>query len=93
MSMDKIEFSIATMKEYGIVDSGDSLTMGIGAMTDERMADFFAKMVDVGVLPADLDYTQAYMLDYANSGASLEVKSALGPVMADGGPALRPLPP
>ena len=78
MSMDKIEFSIATMKEYGIVDSGDSLTMGIGAMTDERMADFFTKMVDVGVLPADLDYTQAYTLDYANSGVSLEVKSALG---------------
>jgi NitT/TauT family transport system substrate-binding protein len=78
MGMDKIEFSIATMKEYGIVDSGDSLTMGIGAMTDERMADFFAKMVDVGVLPADLDYKQAYTLDFANSGASLEVKSALG---------------
>lgn len=78
MGMDKIEFSIATMKEYGIVDSGDSLTMGIGAMTDERMADFFAKMVDVGVLPADLDYKQSYILDYANSGASLEVKSALG---------------
>jgi NitT/TauT family transport system substrate-binding protein len=78
MSMDKIEFSIATMKKYGIVDSGDTLTMGIGAMTDERMADFFAKMVDVGVLPADLDYTTAYMLDYANSGVSLEVKSALG---------------
>jgi len=78
MSMDKIEFSIAAMKEYGIVDSGDALTMGIGAMTDERMADFFAKMVDVDVLPADLDYTEAYMLDYANSGVALEVKSALG---------------
>jgi NitT/TauT family transport system substrate-binding protein len=78
MSMDKIDFSIATMKKYGIVDSGDSLTMGIGAMTDERMEDFFTKMVDVGVLPADLDFRQAYMLDYANSGVSLEVKSALG---------------
>jgi NitT/TauT family transport system substrate-binding protein len=78
MSLEKIEFSIATMKEYGIVDSGDSLTMGIGAMTDERMTDFFTKMVDVGVLPADLDYKQAYTLDFANSGVSLEVKSALG---------------
>lgn len=78
MSMDKIDFSIATMKEYGIVDSGDALTMGIGAMTDERMADFFEKMVAVGALPADLDYTQAYTLDYANSGVALEVKSELG---------------
>lgn len=78
MSMDKIEFSIATMKEYGIVDSGDALTMGIGAMTDERMADFFTKMVDVGVLPEDLDYEAAYTLDYANSGVALDVKSELG---------------
>jgi len=78
MSDDKLAFSIETMKQYGIVDSGDALTMGIGAMTDERMADFFAKMVDVGVLPADLDYTAAYTLDYANSGVALEVKSALG---------------
>lgn len=78
MSDDKLAFSIETMKQYGIVDSGDSLTMGIGAMTDERMADFFTKMVDVGVLPADLDYTQAYTLDFANSGVALEVKSALG---------------
>lgn len=78
MSSDKLAFSIETMKKYGIVDSGDTLTMGIGAMTDERFADFFTKMVDVGVLPADLDYKQAYTLDYANSGVALEVKSALG---------------
>jgi NitT/TauT family transport system substrate-binding protein len=78
MSDDKLAFSIETMKQYGIVDSGDALTMGIGAMTDARMEDFFTKMVDVGVLPADLDYKQAYTLDYANSGASLEVKAALG---------------
>ncbi|MGI1662493.1 ABC transporter substrate-binding protein [Palleronia sp. KMU-117] len=78
MSDDKLAFSIETMKQYGIVDSGDALTMGIGAMTDARMEDFFTKMVDVGVLPADLDYKQAYTLDFANSGASLEVKAALG---------------
>jgi NitT/TauT family transport system substrate-binding protein len=78
MPDDKLAFSIETMKKYGIVDSGDTLTMGIGAMTDARMKDFFDKMVDVGVLPADLDYTAAYTLDYANSGVSLEVKSALG---------------
>jgi NitT/TauT family transport system substrate-binding protein len=78
MSDDKLAFSIETMKKYGIVDSGDALTMGIGAMTDERMTDFFTKMVDVGVLPADLDYKQAYMLDYANSGVALETKKALG---------------
>jgi hypothetical protein len=32
----------------------------------------------VGVLPADLDYKQAYTLEYANSGVALETKKALG---------------
>lgn len=78
MTDEQLAFSIAAMKDYGIVDSGDALTLGIGAMTAERMADFFGKMAEVGVLPADLDHTQAYTLDFANNGISLEVKKALG---------------
>jgi NitT/TauT family transport system substrate-binding protein len=78
MTDEQLAFSINAMKEFGIVDSGDALTLGIGAMTDERMKDFFDKMVAVGVLSADLDYTQAYTLEYTNNGASLEVKKALG---------------
>ncbi len=45
MTDDQIAYSIAKLKEYGIVDSGDALTMGIGAMTDAHMKDFFDKMV------------------------------------------------
>ena len=78
MTDEQLAFSIAALKEYGIVDSGDALTLGIGAMTDERMKDFFDKMVEVGVLPADLPYTEAYTLEFTNNGASLEVKAALG---------------
>ena len=40
-----IAYSIAKMKEYGIVDSGDTMKLGIGAMTDARMKSFFDKMV------------------------------------------------
>ena len=36
MTDEQIAFSIAKIKEYGIVDSGDTLTKGIGAMTDQR---------------------------------------------------------
>ena len=36
MTDEQIAFSIAKMKEYGLVDSGDTLKLGIGAMTDER---------------------------------------------------------
>jgi hypothetical protein len=36
------------MKEYGIVDSGDKLKLGIGAMTDQRWSDFYHTMVKAG---------------------------------------------
>ena len=45
ISDDQIAFSIEEMKKYGIVDSGDTLKLGIGAMTDARWKDFFDKMV------------------------------------------------
>jgi len=52
----QIAYSIAKLKEYGIVDSGDALTLGIGAMTDARMKDFFDKMVKAGIVKPDTDY-------------------------------------
>ena len=62
MTDGQIAYSIARMKEYGIVDSGDAKTLGIGAMTDARQKSFFDKMVQSGVLKADVDYTKAYTL-------------------------------
>ena len=77
MSMDQIMYSIDKMKEYGIVDSGDSLELGIGAMTDATIEDFYTKMVKAGVVEEGLDYKSAYTLDFANTGAALPVKAAL----------------
>jgi NitT/TauT family transport system substrate-binding protein len=71
---DKIAFSIKQMKDYGIVDSGDTLKLGIGAMTDERMKDFFDKMVKAGLFPANLDYKKAYTLQFVNKGLGLELR-------------------
>ena len=73
---DQIAYSIAKMKEYGIVDSGDSLTMGIGAMTGERMKSFFDKMVKAGVVKADLDYAKAFDLRFVNKGVGLALRPA-----------------
>ncbi|MEM9011673.1 MAG: ABC transporter substrate-binding protein [Pseudomonadota bacterium] len=77
MSEEQIAFSIEKMKEYGIVDSGDALELGIGAMTDAQIQDFYDKMVSAGVIEAGLDISQIYTLDFANTGAALEVKKAL----------------
>jgi NitT/TauT family transport system substrate-binding protein len=75
---DQLAYSIEKLKEYGIVDSGDTLTLGIGAMTEERMNAFYEQMVGVGVMQPGLDVASTYTLEYSNSGASLEVKAALG---------------
>ena len=77
MSDEQLAFSIEKMKEYGIVDSGDALELGIGAMTDEKIRDFYDKMVAAGVVDAGIDISQSYTLEFSNTGAALETKQAL----------------
>jgi NitT/TauT family transport system substrate-binding protein len=77
MTDEQIAFSIAAMKEYGIVDSGDALTLGIGAMTDERWKSFFEKSVSWDLYPADLPLSEMYTLQFVNKGHGLDLKKQL----------------
>ena len=70
----QIDFSIAQMKQHGIVDSGDSMKAGIGAMTDERMKSFFDKMVKAGVVDAKVDYKKSYTLQFVNKGVGVDLR-------------------
>jgi NitT/TauT family transport system substrate-binding protein len=54
------------MNEHGIVESGDALRLGIGAMTDSRWQEFFELMVAGGVYKPDLDWRAAYTLQFVN---------------------------
>ncbi len=74
MTDELLAYSREKMKEYGIVDSGDATTRGIGAMSDERMKDFFDKMVKAGLFKSDLDYKRAYTLQFVNKGVGLNLK-------------------
>ncbi len=74
ISDEQIAYSIAKLKEYGIVDSGDALKYGIGAMTDERIKGFFDEMVKVGIVKADTDYRKAYTLKFVNKGVGLDLR-------------------
>ena len=74
MTDELLAYSVTKMKEYGIVDSGDTLKDGIGAMTDARVASFFDKMVRAGVVRRDIDYRQAYTLRFANKGVGLNLR-------------------
>ena len=74
MTDEQIAFSIAKMKEYGLVDSGDTLKHGVGAMTDERVKSFYDEMVKAGVVKAGLDYKKAYTLEFVNKGVGLDLR-------------------
>jgi NitT/TauT family transport system substrate-binding protein len=74
MTDELLAYSVTKLKQYGIVDSGDAATLGIGAMTDARMKDFFDKMVKSGLFKADLDYRKAYTLRFVNKGVGLDLK-------------------
>jgi NitT/TauT family transport system substrate-binding protein len=74
MTQEMIDYSVAKLKEFGIVDSGDSLKLGIGAMTDARMASFFDKMVKAGVVKAGIDFRKSYTLQFVNKGVGLELR-------------------
>jgi NitT/TauT family transport system substrate-binding protein len=59
-----IAYAIAKMKQYGIVDSGDAKTLGIGAMTDARWQSFFDVMSGEGLYPKGMNFKQAYTLRF-----------------------------
>lgn len=74
MTDDMLAYSIAKMREYGIVDSGDTRTLGIGAMTDARMEAFFREMVKAGVTKESLDYRKGYTLQFVNKGVGNDLR-------------------
>jgi NitT/TauT family transport system substrate-binding protein len=74
ISEDQLAYSVAKLKEYGIVDSGNSLKLGIGTMQDARVESFFAKMVQAGLFKADLNYKRAYTLQFVNKGVGINLR-------------------
>jgi NitT/TauT family transport system substrate-binding protein len=74
MSDALLTYSVAKMKEYGIVDSGDSATLGIGAMSDARMKSFFDKMVRARVVKPSIDLAKAYTLQFVNRKVGLDLR-------------------
>ncbi|MBP8306439.1 MAG: ABC transporter substrate-binding protein [Burkholderiaceae bacterium] len=64
---DEIERSVALMKQQGIVDSGEALERGIGAMNEARVRDFFDKMVKAGLYKAgEVDLKKVATYEFVN---------------------------
>jgi len=72
MTDELLAYCVTALKKYGIVDSGDALTLGVGAMTDARMKEFFDEMVRAGVTKSGLDYRKGYTLQFVNKKVGLD---------------------
>ena len=57
------------MRLHGIVESGDAATGNLGAMSEARWAEFFRITSSQGVYPKDMDYRQAFTLDFVTPRA------------------------
>jgi NitT/TauT family transport system substrate-binding protein len=68
-----LAFSVAQMKAFGIVESGDALTLGIGAMKRERIENFYKTMTAAGVIPAGLDFARGFDFRFVNKGVGLDL--------------------
>ncbi len=78
MAQAEIDAAVALMKAQGIVDSGDSLQRGIGAMSDARIKDFYSQMVKAGLYKAgDVDLAKVAALQFVNRKVGLDLKARL----------------
>ncbi|MGF1495736.1 MAG: ABC transporter substrate-binding protein [Elainellaceae cyanobacterium] len=68
MSDEQLAYGLKKMQEYGLLTSGEAVSNGIGAMTDDRWRSFFETMAAAGIYRPDTDYTQAYTLEFVNKG-------------------------
>ncbi|WP_237151749.1 ABC transporter substrate-binding protein [Oryzibacter oryziterrae] len=74
MTDGQIAFSIAKMKEYGILESGEALDKGIGCMTDAKYKKFFDTMVSIKVFKPETDYTKAFTTKFVCKGVGMNLK-------------------
>jgi len=66
MNDELLAYGLARVNEHGIVDSGDTKALGIGAMTEARWKEFFDSTVAAGVYPATLDWRKAFTTRFVN---------------------------
>jgi len=67
-----MQFGYSQLKTRGIVDSGDTKTLGIGAMTNARWASFFNQMAATGLYDKSMDYRAGYTLEFVDHGFGMK---------------------
>jgi NitT/TauT family transport system substrate-binding protein len=73
MTDEQLAYTLAKMKEYGILVSGAAETKGIGCMTDERHQEFFDKMAKLGVVDGTIDFKKGYTTQFVCKGVGMDL--------------------
>ena len=76
MSDDLLAYGRKVMIDHGTVDSGDALTMGIGAMTDARWAALYDAMSAVGVYDKGIDVKKGYTTQFVDHKTGIDMRPA-----------------
>ncbi len=77
-TMEMLDAEIATMKTLGIVDAGESLDKGIGALSLDRVAAFHDLAVQSGILEAgSVDVSKVATDRFVNKGVGLDLRKEL----------------
>jgi NitT/TauT family transport system substrate-binding protein len=79
VSQEELDRGVAILRQLGIVDSGEALTRGIGAIDPARVKDFHDRMVTAGLFKAgEVDLAKVYVTDFVNKGLGMELARSLG---------------
>ena len=79
MTDELINAEVKTFIDLNIIDSGDALTKGIGAVDMARVKSFHDKMVLAGLYKAgEVDLSKVATDQFVNKGVGLDVKKKLG---------------
>lgn len=78
MTDEKLDQEVAKLQELKMIDSGDALAKGIGAISRERVQRFNAEMVKAGVFGAgDVDVDTLVTEQFVNKGVGLDLRAKL----------------
>ncbi|GAW36356.1 NMT1/THI5 like protein [Roseovarius sp. A-2] len=78
MTVEKLDKEVAQLKALEIIDSGDALEHGIGAMSQERIKAFHDLAVSSGIIEEGaVDLSKVATSQFVNKGHGLDIKAAL----------------
>ncbi|MBV7396574.1 ABC transporter substrate-binding protein [Mameliella sediminis] len=78
MTVEKLDKEMAQFDKLGIIDVGDATTLGIGALTDERIRAFHELAVSSGIIEdGAVDLSKVADTRFVNKGHGLDIRATL----------------